>query len=212
MSSIENWSKLDPSMKKCWIIKGLFSAFVAPLFFLLPAFFTLDIFAIFIYFAAVIAIMTLITIWSVMFYNRYRFKIDNESVEIKSGILWKKDVTIPYERIQHVSSTRGPVEQLFDLHIINIFTAGTGSIGGGYGSFGSMGMFAAEGYIPGIKEPEKVKKFIMGQVKRSRSESGLGESTVRTEKPIHETGTPNNDILDELRKIRRIMENQQKAK
>jgi hypothetical protein len=139
-----------------------------------------------------------------MFYERYRYKIGDKTLDIKRGILWKRDVTIPYERIQHVSSTRGPIEQLFKLHIVNIFTAGTASFGAGFG--GSAGMFAAEGYIPGITDPEGLKKTIMDRVKMSKSGSGLGDTVDIKEKPQRMTKTKDSEILDELRKIRKLLE------
>jgi hypothetical protein len=175
---------------------------------MLPMFIEIFIYgyySIFFYYLIVVFIINFIIItWATMFYHRYRYRITQKTVDIKRGILWKKDVTIPYERIQHVSSTRGPIEQLLGLHIINIFTAGTGSITGGFG--GSFGMFAAEGYIPGIIHPEKLKKTIMDKVKESKSGSGLGDKIDKTVDKTGKSQTMDSEVLNELKKIRKILE------
>lgn len=207
----DQWLRLNPSVRACWVIKGFFASLIMPLilgsvFFI--EFIDFGMILLLFYLIFILIINVIVILWAVMFYNRYTYQIGEKSINIKRGILWKKDVTIPYERIQHVSTTRGPIEQLLGLHIINIFTAGTASVGAGFG--GSAGMFAAEGYIPGITNPEEMKTFIMDRVKESKSGSGLGDKIEKSEKKSMRTKTMDTEILDELKKIRMILEKSSK--
>jgi len=212
MEKEEHWVKLNPLVKPCWIIKGFFASLILPLIFMATMLVTLidhGLVIVILYYIIIIFIINLVIIaWAFMFYDRYQYRIGEKTVDIKRGILWKKDVIIPYERIQHVSTTRGPIEQLFKLHIVNIFTAGTASVSAGFG--GSAGMFAAEGYMPGITDPEALRKTIMDRVKESKSGSGLGEKSDKKIEKIHRSRSVDSEILNELIKIRKIMEKDHK--
>ena len=208
MESEEEWLKINPLAKPCWIVKGFIASLILPLIFLWAIFIQIGFIVIFYYIAIIFILNIIIVIWALLFYDRYLYRIGEKTVEIKRGILWKREVIIPYERIQHVSSTRGPIEQLFNLNIINIFTAGTASIPSGFG--GSFGAFAAEGYIPGITDPKKIEKTIISRVKQSKSGSGLGD---KQEKHILKRDLPqsrDDEILNELKMIRRLLEKNQK--
>ena len=212
MESKEQWLQLHPLVKPCWIVKGFFASLILPLIFSAPMIisFILDGYIIILfYFIIILFIINIIIIsWAFLFYERYAYRIGEKTINIKRGILWKKDVTIPYERIQHVSTTRGPIEQLFKLHIMNIFTAGTASMGAGFG--GSSGIFAAEGYLPGIKDPEGLKKTIMNRVKESKSGSGLEGKTEKEKIKRKSSESMDSEILEELKMIRKILQKNQK--
>jgi hypothetical protein len=159
--------------------------------------------------------MIIVVIWGVMFYNRYLFMIGEDAVYINRGILWKRNVVIPYERIQHTSVTRGPVDILLGLHILNLFTAGTGSVGARFG--GGASAFAAEGSIPGLADPGPFQDAIMRRVRLMRG-NGLGiVLPQRTTKAASATPlsidmtekSTQHEMLSELRRIREILEKQQ---
>jgi hypothetical protein len=146
-----------------------------------------------------------------MFYNRYMFRIGEDAVYINRGILWKRNVVIPYERIQHTSTTRGPIDILLGLHILNIFTAGTGSVGARFG--GTAAAFSAEGSIPGLADPKPIQESIMARVKHLRGD-GLGAGAQRVQAPPPVPATPissaksdtQEEMLKELRRIREVLE------
>jgi len=199
------WRNLNPKMKKCWLLKGAIAATIYFVFFvILPIGFGLATQSMdretmlgFDWLIIVgVVLLGIYIIWVHLFYPRYRYAIGVDGVLIKRGILWKSFRTIPYGRIQHVSVDRGPIEQLLGLHNLNIFTAGTGSLGS---SGMSKGMWGAEGYIPGLVDPEKLKSEIMGRVKPTALTSGLGEETSTTENAI-------NVLVEETRKIRELLE------
>jgi membrane protein YdbS with pleckstrin-like domain len=213
----EEWLKLHPNAKIALIVKPAIGIIIFFVFItlsllgmvisgelpLLPSLMVIII--------VIVVIFFIIIIWAIMFYNRYKFRIAEDAVYINRGILWKRNVVIPYERIQHTSVTRGPVDMLLGLHILNLFTAGTGSVGARFG--GAASAFAAEGSIPGLGDPKPFQDAIMSKVHALRGD-GFGISAPKANKPIASTsekGVPTeastqDEMLNELRRIREILE------
>jgi membrane protein YdbS with pleckstrin-like domain len=211
----ENWLKLHPKAKIALIIKGFFAMLFIMLFFLVSTFWIIFSLGalVFVIILSIffIILLSIISTWAIMFYNRYTFRISDDAVYINRGILWKRNVVIPYERIQHTSTTRGPIDLLLGLHILNIFTAGTGSVGARFG--GTAAAFAAEGSIPGLMDPKPFQDAIMAKVKLLRGD-GFGAGPQRTyippptpAIPVSSTQTDTQqEMLNELRRIREVLE------
>lgn len=214
----EQWLKLHPNAKIALIIKPAIGSIFFLILGLTPFLqlvlmddfsFSMFLFLLVIFF---ILVFSIIIVWAFMFYNRYMFRIGEDAVFINRGILWKRNVVIPFEKIQHTSVTRGPIDLLLGLHILNLFTAGTGSVGARFG--GSAAAFAAEGSIPGLADPKPFQDEIMARVKALKGD-GLGAfvpSQTRqlgTAIPIpgsSDSGETQHEMLTELRKIREIIE------
>lgn len=60
----------------------------------------------------------------IVFYNRYRYRIDSDKAEIRRGVLWVTHQMIPIERIHQVDVVRGPINRIFGLADVIITTAG----------------------------------------------------------------------------------------
>ena len=58
-------------------------------------------------------------------YARWRFSVDEELLLARYGIIWIEEKSIPISRLQHVDVLRGPIERLFGLATLVVFTAGT---------------------------------------------------------------------------------------
>lgn len=56
-------------------------------------------------------------------YARFSFEIEEDQVQIKSGIIWRKVELIPMVRIQHVQYKAGPLLRKHGLATIEISTA-----------------------------------------------------------------------------------------
>ena len=52
------------------------------------------------------------------------YALRNLDIIYKQGLIWKKELIIPFNRIQHAEVNQGPLERMFDLGELNIFTAG----------------------------------------------------------------------------------------
>ena len=79
-------------------------------------------------------------IWAKLTYHFYRYELTEEGFRKELGVIIKKYVTIPYERIQNVNIERSLLERIFGLSALKIFTAGSGG----------SGRFGAEGLLPGL--------------------------------------------------------------
>jgi len=57
-------------------------------------------------------------------YARWRYGIDDELLVMRYGILFHEERVIPIRRMQHVDLLRGPIERLFGLATLVVYTAG----------------------------------------------------------------------------------------
>ncbi len=93
-----------------WFILGL-----GPIFYLgLVAFFVL---------ALLLSFATFV--WPKIEFRHYRWRLDDQSLEIHSGVWWKHRISIPLGRVQHADVSQGPLLRKFDLGVLTVHTAGT---------------------------------------------------------------------------------------
>lgn len=113
--------------------------------------------------------------WACLYWNNYRFEVGPEKITITRGVIGKRVVNIPYERVQNVNIWRGVLDRLFGLYSIQIETAGGSNIRatGGYGT-----RMVAEGSIQGLTNPEPVANYIL---EKSKGRTGLGDRMPQTE-------------------------------
>lgn len=70
-------------------------------------------------------ILIIVFIMAVLAYRRFRFRITNESIAVKSGILRITQTDVRWERVRAVNLERGPIERAFSLAQISLDTAGS---------------------------------------------------------------------------------------
>lgn len=74
------------------------------------------------------AIYALICIYLItgpqIFYRRYRYRITDDEVDIRRGIVTITHTMVPVERIHQVEVSKGPINRMFGLADVNITTAG----------------------------------------------------------------------------------------
>ena len=70
-------------------------------------------------------ILIFVFITAVLEYRRFRFRITEESIAVKSGILRITQTDVRWERVRAVNLERGPIERVFDLAQISLDTAGS---------------------------------------------------------------------------------------
>lgn len=85
-------------------------------------------------------------------YDNYLYELREDGFYKESGVITKKYVTIPYERIQNVDINRGILARILGLSDLQIQTAGMSA------SFNKYGAYAvgAEGRLPGVSQQEAV--------------------------------------------------------
>ena len=100
-----------------------------------------------------VIVIVLAYLWSRLSYHYYRYELTEASFNKEMGVIWKKYVSIPYERIQNVDIYRGVWARILGLSDVNIQTAGASA------QFSRrVGLrFGAEGRLPGLSHEDAVK-------------------------------------------------------
>jgi len=85
---------------------------------------------------------------------------------VEKGIIWKRNVSIPYERIQNVDILRGIFARMFGLSDLQIQTAGQSA------TTGFSLLSSSEGRLPGldIQTAEKLRDEL---IKRAKGKQGV---------------------------------------
>ena len=90
-------------------------------------------------------------------FRRKLYAVREKDIMYKSGLIWRSAIIIPFNRVQHAEVNQGPLDRLFDLSYLKIYTAG-----------GSSSDLA----IPGLR-PEKanrIKHFVLSKTSMDEEE------------------------------------------
>jgi len=55
----------------------------------------------------------------------WRFALEDDALFLVRGVVTRTDTSVPYVRVQHVDTTRGPVERVAGLASVVVYTAGS---------------------------------------------------------------------------------------
>ncbi len=104
-------------------------------------------------------------IWAKLTYRFYRYEITDSGFRKESGVISKKYVTIPYDRIQNVDIYRGILARLLGLSDLHIQTAGASAMGGRHG-------IIAEGRLPGLSKEtaEQLRNELIQRASKSKNQ------------------------------------------
>lgn len=83
--------------------------------------------------------------WAKLTYHFFNYQLTEHAFKKEHGIIWKKYVSIPYERIQNVDIYRGVITRILGLSDLHIQTAGYSGV-----TRGRARGIRAEGYVPGL--------------------------------------------------------------
>ncbi len=166
-----------------WIILSIvYSVFFPGLTFLLisPGFPILSYFFILLILIVIIGIPAYT--WVEIGYRNFSYTLDENEVLIRTGVLHKRRVDIPYASIENVSVEKPLYERFFGLGTVVLDTAGGD---------------AKEGVIPGVADTE----MLMGEIlKRMANAKGKGKK--QDSKIAEDTIHVLKDILTELKDIK----------
>lgn len=106
-------------------------------------------------------------IWANLAYHFYRYELREDGFRKELGVIWKKYVTIPYDRIQNVDIYRGVIARILGLSDLNIQTAGASAQVSRYGTWG----FITEGRLPGLSREvaEQLRDELVKRARQSRT-------------------------------------------
>lgn len=83
-------------------------------------------------------------------FKKKKYSLREKDIIYSRGLLWQTRTSIPFNRIQHAEVKQGPIERIFKLHSLKVYTAGGDS---------------SDLVIPGLTEENasRIKEFIMGK-------------------------------------------------
>lgn len=152
--------KLDPNAKSLFYLTGVIAWLFITMLILIPISIPLMFEGVvggglvfFLFFLALVWSFFIPLPFAHWSYENYKYELQKERIYIERGIIWKRQVSIPYERVQNVDVIRGPLARMFSLSDLQIQTAGAGVVIG-------------EGRIPGItvEEANKLREEILSKV------------------------------------------------
>lgn len=73
--------------------------------------------------AAVIAVLG--TLHTFARYGRWRYEVQDDALFLQRGVLTLVETAVPFVRVQHVDTQRGPIARLLGLSSVVVYTAGS---------------------------------------------------------------------------------------
>lgn len=64
-------------------------------------------------------------IWPKVEHRHTSYRIDAEGLEIRRGVFWRHQNTVPLGRVQHADVSQGPLQRMFGVGTLVVHTAGT---------------------------------------------------------------------------------------
>lgn len=65
-------------------------------------------------------------IYPFFWYRCWRYQLRENDILLSFGVLWKVHRSIPRQRIQHADISSGPVDRMFGINDLTLYTAGSG--------------------------------------------------------------------------------------
>lgn len=74
---------------------------------------------------AALAVLAVAAVYVVFLYRSWGYDLEPDALALERGVLTKVDTAVPYVRIQHVDTRRGPLDRLLGLGQVVVYTAGS---------------------------------------------------------------------------------------
>jgi membrane protein YdbS with pleckstrin-like domain len=161
---------------------------------------TLDLFVTVAILGGLVVITIVFVVWTRLYYATMAYELHDDELRWRRGVWFRTTGIVPYNRITNLDLKQGPVMRWLGISTIAIQTAGY------------SGQAKPEIRIEAIEHAEELRELLRNAV-RTCSAGGDGTGTgvqVRvSDEPVASTGT-SMLILNELKRIRVLLEQQQK--
>jgi hypothetical protein len=144
-------------------------------------------------FVPLLIAVAIILYWIPKFHSSINYVLEDDEIIVTKGVWWKTKSIVPYNRITNINIYQGPISRHFGLGKLSIQTAG-------FSGVSSSGHKTAEAEIFAIENFEEIKDIVMNFVK------GLKPTAVEAEVEARPSKDVNEQILQELRRIRKAVE------
>lgn len=142
----------------------------------------------------VLLLFILYAVWLPFYHRSHHYTYDADELGVRYGVVWKHHALIPLGRITNLKIVRGPLERLAGVGKLSVHTAG------------HSGEAQAEATLKGLADPDVVRNALMERVRSVRAGDGSGDTGSGT-RSAGSRG-PDDAVLQELRAIRRLLEDQ----
>ena len=114
------------------------------------------------------AFLILCFVWAKLTYHFYRYELTDAGFRKELGVIYKKYVTVPYDRIQNVDIYRGILARILGLSDLNIQTAGMSATVGRYGISGG----GDEGRLPALSREiaEQLRDELIQRARQAKNQ------------------------------------------
>ncbi len=79
-------------------------------------------------FLAMLALAAIVVVYELVsppiFYKYYRYRMDDDCIEVRSGVIFRAHTLVPVERIHQVEVKKGPILRKYGLATVTMTTAG----------------------------------------------------------------------------------------
>ena len=62
---------------------------------------------------------------AILCYRIWRFEVQDDALYLERGVLTRVRTVVPYVRVQHIDTQRNPIERVFGLGRVVVYTAGS---------------------------------------------------------------------------------------
>lgn len=125
LENIQEFRMLDPVSKNAMYLGHLLElaivlAFAVPLTVFVPEAADYLVYM----WVCVAAIAVYLLASPVIFYNHYRYRMDDDCIEVRRGVIFHSHVLVPVERVHQVEVSKGPILRKYNLAKVTVTTAG----------------------------------------------------------------------------------------
>jgi membrane protein YdbS with pleckstrin-like domain len=131
--------------------------------------------------------------WTVLYYASMEYELRDDELSWRRGVWFRRTGIVPYNRITNIDIRQGPLMRALGISNLAVQTAGY------------SGQMTAEIVLEAMEHAEELRETIRSRVRLEASGDGTGSgtATLRPDAPATDLM-----ILDELRRIRTLLEGQ----
>jgi hypothetical protein len=134
--------------------------------------------------------LILVVAWIPLYYESITYRLTDSEIVWNRGVWFRMTGIVPYSRITNIDITQGPISRSLGIAALRIQTAG----------YSSQTAPFQEIKLEGVTNFDQLRELIMSRVR--------GRKPVATE--TYDEGDVETKILEELARIRQLLERQQK--
>jgi membrane protein YdbS with pleckstrin-like domain len=140
--------------------------------------------------APALVVLILVVAWIPLYYESITYRLTDSEIVWNRGVWFRMTGIVPYSRITNIDITQGPISRSLGIAALRIQTAG----------YSSQTAPFQEIKLEGVTNFDQLRELIMSRVR--------GRKPVATE--TYDEGDVETKILEELARIRQLLERQQK--